>query len=89
MAFYRAWVTVAVVFGSITIVAGSAMAQKRYGPGASDTEIKIGNIAPYSGPVSAAGVNGKTIAAFPMMTLTVRRKPSNRRADLSKATKSC
>ena len=64
MAFYRAWVTVAVVFGSITILAGSAMAQKRYGPGASDTEIKIGNIAPYSGPVSAASVNGKTIAAY-------------------------
>ena len=53
MAFCRAWVTVAVVFGSITIVAGSAMAQKRYGPGASDTEIKIGNIVPYSGPASA------------------------------------
>jgi branched-chain amino acid transport system substrate-binding protein len=64
MAFYRAWVTVAVVFGSITILPGSAMAQKRYGPGASDTEIRIGNIAPYSGPVSAASVNGKTIAAY-------------------------
>ena len=44
--------------------AGSATAQKRYSPGASGTEIKIGNIAPYSGPVSAAGVNGKTIAAY-------------------------
>ena len=48
MASYRAWMTVAVVCGSITIVASSATAQKRYSPGASDTEIKIGNIAPYS-----------------------------------------
>lgn len=64
MAFYRAWMTVAVVLGSITIVADSATAQKRYNPGASDAEIKIGNIAPYSGPVSAASVNGKTIAAY-------------------------
>jgi hypothetical protein len=47
MAFYRAWIPVAVVFGSITIVAGSATAQKNYSPGASDTEIKIGNIVPY------------------------------------------
>jgi hypothetical protein len=46
MAFYRAWVTVAVVFGSIAIVAGSTTAQKRYSLGANDTEIKIGNISP-------------------------------------------
>ena len=64
MAFYRAWMTVALVFGSITIVAGSATAQKKYSPGASDTEIKIGNIVPYSGPASAYGVIGKTIAAY-------------------------
>src|SRR6516165_6957714 len=64
MAFYRAWVTVAVLFGSITIVAGSATAQKKYSPGASDSEIKIGNIVPYSGPASAYGVIGKTIAAY-------------------------
>ena len=31
----------------------SALAQKKYDPGASDTEIKIGNIMPYSGPLSA------------------------------------
>jgi branched-chain amino acid transport system substrate-binding protein len=64
MAFYRAWMTVAIVFGSIAIAEGSATAQKRYGPGASDTEIKIGNIVPYSGPASAYGVIGKTIAAY-------------------------
>ena len=42
----------------------SASAQKRYDPGASDTEIKIGNIVPYSGPASAIGVIGKTEAAY-------------------------
>src|SRR5205809_6478438 len=44
--------------------AGSALAQKKYGPGASDTEIKIGNTNPYSGPASAYGVIGKTIEAY-------------------------
>jgi branched-chain amino acid transport system substrate-binding protein len=42
----------------------AAEAQKKYDPGASDTEIKIGNIMPYSGPASAYGVIGKTEARF-------------------------
>ena len=41
-----------------------AAAQRRYAPGASDTEIKIGNIMPYSGPASAYGMVGKTEAAY-------------------------
>src|ERR1700720_3366514 len=41
-----------------------ALAQKKYDPGATDTEIKIGNIMPYSGPASAYGVIGKTEAAY-------------------------
>ena len=41
-----------------------ALAQKKYDPGASDTEIKIGNIMPYSGPASAYGVIGKTEQAY-------------------------
>src|SRR3984885_8640774 len=45
-------------------VAGSAHAQKRYDPGATDTEIKIGNIMPYSGPASAYATIGKTEAAY-------------------------
>src|SRR5207248_318199 len=45
-------------------VPSSANAQKRYDPGASDTEIKVGNIIPYSGPASAYGVIGKTEAAY-------------------------
>src|ERR1700729_3161637 len=41
-----------------------ALAQKKYDPGATDTEIKIGNIMPYSGPASAYGVIGKTEQAY-------------------------
>src|SRR3954453_7773080 len=41
-----------------------ALAQKKYDPGASDTEIKVGNINPYSGPASAYGLIGKTIEAY-------------------------
>ncbi|WP_022724169.1 ABC transporter substrate-binding protein [Rhodopseudomonas sp. B29] len=42
----------------------AAYAQKKYDPGVSDTEIKIGNIMPYSGPASAYGVIGRTEAAY-------------------------
>ena len=41
-----------------------AAAQKKYDPGASDSEIKIGNTNPYSGPASAYGTIGKSIAAY-------------------------
>src|SRR5271156_1016553 len=41
-----------------------ALAAGQYGPGASDTEIKIGNTMPYSGPASAYGIIGKTEAAY-------------------------
>ncbi|MCC8938989.1 ABC transporter substrate-binding protein [Bradyrhizobium sp. Arg68] len=43
---------------------GGAFAQKKYDTGATDTEIKIGNIMPYSGPLSAWGAIGKTEAAY-------------------------
>ena len=48
----------------IAVAANPATAQKRYDSGASDTEVKVGNIVPYSGPASAYGTNGKTIAAY-------------------------
>ncbi|HWZ37964.1 MAG TPA: hypothetical protein VNY08_06660, partial [Bradyrhizobium sp.] len=47
-----------------TALAGTAQAQKKYDPGATDTEIKIGNIMPYSGPASAYATIGKTEAAY-------------------------
>jgi branched-chain amino acid transport system substrate-binding protein len=50
---------------SFAVAAGTpASAQKKYDTGATDTEIKIGNIMPYSGPASAYGVIGKTEAAY-------------------------
>lgn len=41
-----------------------ALAQKKYDPGASDKEIVIGSIHPYSGPASAYGTIGKAIGAY-------------------------
>jgi branched-chain amino acid transport system substrate-binding protein len=52
---------------ALAILAASstaALAQKKYDVGATDTEIKIGNIMPYSGPASAYGVIGKTEQAY-------------------------
>ena len=54
-----------VVVGLVALfAASSASAQKRYDPGASDSEIKIGNFVPYSGPASSYAVLGKIIAAY-------------------------
>jgi branched-chain amino acid transport system substrate-binding protein len=39
-------------------------AQRRYDPGASDTEIKLGHTSPYSGPLSAFSVAGKATTAY-------------------------
>jgi ABC-type branched-subunit amino acid transport system substrate-binding protein len=55
------------VSAALAILAASSsacLAQKHYDSGATDTEIKIGNIMPYSGPASAYGVIGRTEAAF-------------------------
>jgi len=48
----------------LAATSSGALAQKKYDTGATDTEIKIGNIMPYSGPASAYGVIGKTEAAY-------------------------
>jgi branched-chain amino acid transport system substrate-binding protein len=49
---------------SLVFVSGAAWTAGQYGPGASDTEIKIGNTMPYSGPASSYGVIGKSEAAY-------------------------
>ena len=49
---------------ALAVTSGSALAQKKYDTGATDTEIKIGNIMPYSGPASAYGVIGKMEEAY-------------------------
>jgi len=48
----------------IAVAGSGALAQQKYDTGATDTEIKIGNIVPYSGPASAWGVIGRAEAAY-------------------------
>jgi branched-chain amino acid transport system substrate-binding protein len=49
---------------ALALAAPSAYAQKKYDPGATDTEIKIGQTLPFSGPASAYASIGKTQAAY-------------------------
>jgi len=49
---------------AIALSANSAYAQKKYDTGATDTEIKIGQTMPFSGPASAYATIGKTQAAY-------------------------
>src|SRR5690349_20370761 len=48
----------------LSLAASPSLAQKKYDTGVTDTEIKIGNIMPYSGPASAYGIIGKTMSAY-------------------------
>src|SRR3954447_26956156 len=63
MRVVRRAMLVSIALGSFA-VAGPALAQKKYDPGASDAEIKVGNIMPYSGPASAYGTIGRAEAAY-------------------------
>ena len=62
MALYRSTAAAVVMLGAM--VATPALAQKKYDTGASDTEIKIGQTIPLSGPASAYGSIGKVQAAY-------------------------
>jgi len=57
-------VSIAALSTAAVLAASGARAEKKYDTGASDTEIKIGNIMPYSGPASSYAVIGKTEAAY-------------------------
>ena len=59
----RKLVPIAALLGA-ALASPATLAQKKYDPGASDTEIRIGNTNPYSGPASAYGTIGKTITAY-------------------------
>jgi branched-chain amino acid transport system substrate-binding protein len=48
----------------LTLAGNAVYAAGQYGPGVTDTEIKIGNTNPYSGPASSYGINGKVHAAY-------------------------
>jgi branched-chain amino acid transport system substrate-binding protein len=54
----------AAVTAFVALTSHGALAQKVYDTGATDTEIKIGNIEAYSGPASAYGMIGKTEEAY-------------------------
>ena len=49
---------------ALLLTASNVCAQKKYDPGASDTEIKLGQTMPYSGPASAFATMGRTEAAY-------------------------
>jgi branched-chain amino acid transport system substrate-binding protein len=55
----RAFILLGLVLG-----AHPAAAEKKYDPGATDSEIKVGNIMPYSGPLSVYALIGRTEAAY-------------------------
>jgi len=60
-------VSIILATASILLTVGlspDAVAQKKYGPGVTDTEIKIGQTAPYSGPLSSLGVFARIEAAY-------------------------
>src|SRR6476661_5656614 len=53
---------------SLVLASELGRAESQYGPGVSDTEIKIGNTAPYSGPASAYAASGiSELAYFKML----------------------
>src|SRR5689334_7565991 len=54
----------ALAFGGPLFTAWPARAAKQYGPGVTDSEIKIGNTGPYSGPLSNASPIPLTMAAY-------------------------
>src|SRR6201987_4792936 len=62
--FKMNWTSIAVLMACAVFSTAPASAQKKYDTGASDTEIKIGNVEAYSGPASAYGVIGKTEEAY-------------------------
>jgi branched-chain amino acid transport system substrate-binding protein len=63
MSYKRTSALAAALLG-VALVTTSALAEKKYGPGASDSEIKIGQTMPYSGPASAYGTIGKAESAY-------------------------
>src|SRR5258708_14022501 len=60
----KAAITSAALATFAASIGAALAADKKYDTGATDTEIKIGNIMPYSGPASAYGIIGKTEAAY-------------------------
>ncbi len=66
MRLHTVTLTLAIAIAGLALLAGAgpALAQKKYDLGATDKEIKVGHINPYSGPASAYGAIGKSIGAY-------------------------
>ena len=76
--------TLGILLGSLlsmSVGTNCVAAEKKYDPGATDNEIKIGNIMPYSGPLSAYALIGRTEAAF-FTKLTPRAASTEERSIL-------
>lgn len=59
------WVSTLAILSTGWLLAGGAMAaEKKYSEGASDTEVKLGQTMPYSGPLSIHGIQGRTEVAY-------------------------
>ena len=58
------WTMAPVLVPALMIAAAAAAAEKKYDPGVTDTEIKIGQTMPYSGPASAYGTIGRSEVAY-------------------------
>ena len=64
-AAFRVTVLAALKIGAVLLVATPpAFAEKKYGPGVTDTEIKIGQTTPYSGPASSFGATSRAIVNY-------------------------
>jgi len=63
---YSAAFAAMIVAAAVTATTRDAAwsAEKKYGPGVSDSEIKIGQTIAYSGPASSFGTTGHTISAY-------------------------
>jgi ABC-type branched-subunit amino acid transport system substrate-binding protein len=62
MTLFRSTAALVLALGATFV--SPALAQKKYDTGASDTEIKVGQTIPLSGPASAYGSIGKVQAAY-------------------------
>lgn len=58
------WLIASSLVCAIVSMASAAVAEAQYGPGTSATEVAIGNIVPYSGPLAIISTIGKTQSAF-------------------------
>ena len=57
-------VTVALLLAGSLLARGAYAGEKKYSEGASDTEVKLGQTMPYSGPLSIHGIQGRTELAY-------------------------